>query len=68
MIPLHLTPMYSPTGYPMKFYQGPRNQSSWTLFMEEVTNAANALGRYMLEDVEKELGGANIGASPRCAG
>jgi len=61
MIPLHQAPMYSPTGYPMKFYQGPRDQAGWALFMEEVTNSGNALGRYMLGDVARELKGAAVG-------
>ena len=63
MIPLHQAPMYSPTGYPMKFYQGPRDQAGWALFMEEVTNSGNALGRYMLGDVSRELKGAAVGTS-----
>ncbi|KAH7097803.1 GDSL lipase/acylhydrolase [Auriculariales sp. MPI-PUGE-AT-0066] len=61
MIPLHLTPMYGVQGYPMKFWTTPHDPVSWALFMEEVTNAGNALGKYMLEDVAKELKGAHVG-------
>lgn len=62
MIPLYLTPMYSATGYPTKFWNPPRNQTEWAIFMAEMVRAGNELQALRTKYIAPSLfPGARIG-------
>lgn len=64
MIPLYLTPMYSATGYPTKFWNPPRNQTEWAIFMAELVRAGNELQALRTKYIAPSLfPGARIGQS-----
>lgn len=60
MIPLNLTPLYSPNSYPSKYWAAPRNTTEWSVFMHELVRAGNAITDLMLQALLPSLDGAHI--------
>ena len=61
MIPLNLTPLYSPTSYPNRFWSAVRNTTEWSVFMYELVRAGNAITDFMFQMAAPRLQGAHIG-------
>ncbi|TFK50695.1 GDSL lipase/acylhydrolase [Heliocybe sulcata] len=61
MLPLQLTPLYSASSYPNRYWSLQRNATEWNVFMTEITTTSNALSRLMLESLAPALPGAHIG-------
>ncbi|EJD42561.1 hypothetical protein AURDEDRAFT_199605 [Auricularia subglabra TFB-10046 SS5] len=61
MIPLDLTPLYSPNSYPNRYWALGRNTTEWSVLMSELTRTGNALSRLMLRDLAPRLPGSRIG-------
>ncbi|KIM54980.1 carbohydrate esterase family 16 protein [Scleroderma citrinum Foug A] len=60
MIPLNLTPLYSPTSYPNRFWSAVRNTTEWSVFMYELVRAGNAITDFMFQMAAPRLQGAHI--------
>ncbi|KAL4063415.1 carbohydrate esterase family 16 protein [Scleroderma yunnanense] len=60
MIPLNLTPLYASVSYPNHFWSTVRNTTEWSVFMNELVRAGNAITDLMLQIVAPRLEGAHI--------
>lgn len=60
MIPLNLTPLYTPNSYPSKYWTAPRNRTEWSVFMHELVRAGNAITDLMLRAAVPSFDGAHI--------
>ncbi|KAL1747174.1 hypothetical protein HDZ31DRAFT_32543 [Schizophyllum fasciatum] len=61
MIPLALTPIYSPQAYPNKFTPAVKNATERNIVMKGLTTAGNKLGEFFLKDLVLNLDGAHVG-------
>ncbi|KAH8823572.1 GDSL lipase/acylhydrolase [Flagelloscypha sp. PMI_526] len=60
MIPLQYTIQYGVNSYPTKFWQYPKNSTSWAVTMEELVRSGNKLTNLMLNDLVATLPGAHV--------
>ncbi|KAJ3765584.1 GDSL lipase/acylhydrolase [Lentinula raphanica] len=60
MIPLQHTILYSSTGYYTKFWTFPRNATSWSVSMTELTLSGNDLTQLKLQALLPQIPGAHI--------
>ncbi|KAI6135858.1 carbohydrate esterase family 16 protein [Pisolithus thermaeus] len=60
MIPLNLTPLYSPDSYPSVYWTAPRNRTEWSVFMHELVRAGNAITDLLLQVAAPSFDGAHI--------
>jgi len=61
MIPLNLTPMYSPDAYLNRYYPFPHNTTEFSVFINELVTAGNALTRLRLDVLVPSLPDAHVG-------
>ncbi|KAJ3782968.1 hypothetical protein GGU10DRAFT_362253 [Lentinula aff. detonsa] len=61
IIPLQHTILYSSTGYYTKFWTFPRNSTSWSVSMTELTLSGNDLTQLKLQALLPQIPGAHIG-------
>ncbi|KAJ7723269.1 hypothetical protein DFH07DRAFT_946555 [Mycena maculata] len=59
MIPLELTPLYSPDSYPNRFWAVERNRTNWSVLIREILSG-NVLTKLMLEAVMPSLPDSHI--------
>ncbi|TDL28575.1 carbohydrate esterase family 16 protein [Rickenella mellea] len=61
MLPLQKTVLYGSTTYPNRYFNLAHNSTEWSLFMSELVNGGNAIGKLQLQALPASLPGAKIG-------